>query len=94
MSASSPLSAVLDAAERSGTLNLRTEDIRAALPSVGAQALRQALLRQQRRGRLIRLSRGSDHWLIVPLRRVIPPVGRWDLSSLVAAMLMQLLQYF
>ncbi len=33
-------------------------------------------------------------WLIVPLRRVIPPVGRWDLSSLVAAMLMQLLQYF
>ena len=33
-------------------------------------------------------------WLIMPLRRVIPPVGRWDLSSLVAAMLLQLLQYF
>ena len=80
MSASSPLSAVLDAAERSGTLNLRTEDIRAALPSVGAQALRQALLRQQRRGRLIRLSRGSDHWLIVPLQYAAagaPPMEIW-----------------
>ena len=33
-------------------------------------------------------------WLIMPLRRVIPPVGRWDLSSLVAAMLLQLVQYF
>ena len=32
-------------------------------------------------------------WLIMPLRRVIPPVGRWDVSSLVAAMLMQLVQY-
>ena len=26
-------------------------------------------------------------WLIMPLRRVIPPVGRWDVSSLVAAVL-------
>lgn len=33
-------------------------------------------------------------WLIMPLRRVIPLVGRWDLSSLVAAMLLQLAQYF
>lgn len=32
-------------------------------------------------------------WLIMPLRRVIPPVGRWDVSSLVAAMLLQLVQY-
>ena len=32
-------------------------------------------------------------WLIMPLRRVIPPVGRWDVSSLVAAMLVQLVQY-
>lgn len=80
MSASSPLSAVLDAAERSGTLNLRTEDIRAALPGVGAQALRQALLRQQRRGRLIRLSRGAEHWLIVPLQYAVagaPPLEIW-----------------
>lgn len=33
-------------------------------------------------------------WLIMPLRRVIPPVGRWDVSSLVAAVLVQLAQYF
>ena len=32
-------------------------------------------------------------WLIMPLRRVIPPVGRWDVSSLMAAMLVQLVQY-
>lgn len=30
----------------------------------------------------------------MPLRRVIPPVGRWDVSSLVAAALLQLAQYF
>ena len=32
--------------------------------------------------------------LLKPLRRVIPPVGRWDVSSLVAAVLLQLAQYF
>ena len=32
-------------------------------------------------------------WLILPLRRVIPPVGRWDVSSLVAAVVLQLVQY-
>jgi YggT family protein len=32
-------------------------------------------------------------WLIMPLRRMIPPAGRWDVSSLVAAMLVQLVQY-
>ena len=32
-------------------------------------------------------------WLIMPLRRVIPPAGRWDVSSMVAAMLVQLVQY-
>lgn len=80
MTASSPLSAVLDAAERSGKLNLWTQDIRAAMPGVSAEALRQALHRQQRRGRLIRLSRGSDHWLIVPLQHAnvgSPPLETW-----------------
>ncbi|CAN7151980.1 YggT family protein [Acidovorax sp. LjRoot117] len=33
-------------------------------------------------------------WLILPLRKVIPPVGRLDVSSLVAAVLLQLTQYF
>jgi predicted transcriptional regulator of viral defense system len=76
----SSLSAVLDAAERSGKLNLRTQDIGVALPHLSHEALRQALHRQQRRGRLIRLSRGSDHWLIVPLQHAAagaPPLEVW-----------------
>lgn len=80
MAAPSPLSAVLDTAERSGKLNLHTQDIRAALPDLSAEAVRQALHRQQRRGRLIRLSRGSDHWLIVPLQHAdagAPPLETW-----------------
>lgn len=80
MAAPSPLTAVLDTAERSGKLNLRTDDIRRALPRVGEEALRQALHRQQRRGRLIRLSRGSGHWLIVPLQYAAagaPPLETW-----------------
>jgi predicted transcriptional regulator of viral defense system len=68
MAAPRSLSGVLDEAERSGKLNLRTEEIAAALPHVGPEALRQALHRQQTRGRIIRLSRGSGHWLIVPLQ--------------------------
>ena len=74
------LSSVLDGAERVGRLNLRTQDVCAALPGVGAGALRQALYRQQRRGRLVRLSRGSDHWLIVPLQHAAigaPPLETW-----------------
>jgi predicted transcriptional regulator of viral defense system len=80
MTASSPLSAVIDAAERTGKLNLRTEEIRAALPDISTEALRQALHRQQQRGRLIRLSRGSGHWLIVPLQYAAagaPPLETW-----------------
>lgn len=33
-------------------------------------------------------------WLVMPLRRVVPALGRWDVSSLVAAALLQLVQYF
>ena len=32
-------------------------------------------------------------WLVLPLRRVVRPAGRWDLASLVAAWLLELLQY-
>jgi YggT family protein len=32
-------------------------------------------------------------WLVLPLRRVVPALGRWDLASLVAALLVQLLQF-
>lgn len=80
MIAARHLSAVLDAAERSGRLNLSTEDLRAELPGISPTALRQALYRQQRRGRLVRLSRGSDHWLIVPLQHATvgaPPPAVW-----------------
>ena len=74
------LPSVLDAAERTGKLNLRTEEIRAALPGVTPAALRQAFYRQQRRGRLLRLSRGAGHWLIVPLQYAVvgaPPLETW-----------------
>lgn len=32
-------------------------------------------------------------WLVLPLRRVIPALGRWDIASLVAALLIELAQY-
>jgi len=80
LNAPSSLSTVLDAAERAGKLNLRLRDLRAALPHSSPEALRQALHRQQRRGRLIRLSRGAEHWLIVPLQHSnagAPPLEIW-----------------
>lgn len=32
-------------------------------------------------------------WLVLPLRRVVPALGRWDLASLVAAFLLELTQF-
>lgn len=32
-------------------------------------------------------------WLVLPLRRVVPAWGRWDLASLVAALLLELTQF-
>lgn len=32
-------------------------------------------------------------WLVLPLRRVLPALGRWDTSSLVAAFLLELTQF-
>ena len=32
-------------------------------------------------------------WIVMPLRKLIPPWSRWDLSSLAAAWLIKLLQY-
>lgn len=32
-------------------------------------------------------------WLVLPLRRVIPAIGRWDTASLVGAYLIELVQY-
>ena len=33
-------------------------------------------------------------WLVLPLRRVVPAVGRWDLASAIAPILLKLLQFF
>ena len=74
------LSDLLDAAEQVGRLNLCTREIHDDLPGVSAEALRQALYRQQKKGRVVRLSRGSDHWLIVPLQYAksgAPPLEVW-----------------
>ncbi len=32
-------------------------------------------------------------WLVLPLRKLVPAAGRWDLSCLIAALLLQLVQY-
>ena len=32
-------------------------------------------------------------WLVLPLRKVVPAVGRWDLASLVAAFLLELVRF-
>jgi YggT family protein len=32
-------------------------------------------------------------WLVIPLRKVIPPAGRWDLASLVGAYLIQVAEF-
>lgn len=74
------LSDVLNACERMGKLNVRGEELRAMLPDASPEALRKALYRQQRAGRLVRLSRGSEHWLIVPLHYAAtgsPPLEAW-----------------
>lgn len=40
-----------------------------------------------------RLVFALSDWLVLPLRRLVPTAGRWDLSCLVAAFLLQLVQY-
>jgi YggT family protein len=32
-------------------------------------------------------------WLVLPLRRVVPAVGRWDLASVIAPVLLKLVQF-
>lgn len=41
-----------------------------------------------------RLVFGLTDWLVLPLRRVVPAVGRWDMASLVGAFLLELVQFF
>mgnify|MGYP000862965725 CR=1 FL=1 len=40
-----------------------------------------------------RLVFALSDWLVMPLRKLVPPVGRWDMASLVGAVLLQLAQY-
>ncbi|MBS0293603.1 MAG: YggT family protein [Proteobacteria bacterium] len=40
-----------------------------------------------------RLVFALSDWLVLPLRKLVPPAGRWDLSCLAAAFLLQLVQY-
>lgn len=40
-----------------------------------------------------RLVFALSDWLVLPLRRVVPSVGRWDVSSLLGAWLIELLQF-
>lgn len=40
-----------------------------------------------------RLVFALSDWIVLPLRRVIPPLGRWDGASLLAALLVELAQY-
>ncbi|MGH3628089.1 MAG: type IV toxin-antitoxin system AbiEi family antitoxin domain-containing protein [Sciscionella sp.] len=74
------LSTIIDDAERAGRLTLTGAQIAAALPDSSPAALRQALHRQQRRGRIVRLARGADQWVIVPLMHAqsgAPPLESW-----------------
>ena len=36
---------------------------------------------------------GLTDWLVLPLRRIVPPIGRWDTASLVGAFLLELAQF-
>jgi predicted transcriptional regulator of viral defense system len=76
----SSVARLIDAAERAGQLNLRTDELAKQLPGTSAEALRQALDRQRRRGRIARTSRGSGHWVIVPAHDYTagaPPLEAW-----------------
>ena len=74
------LSTVIDDAERAGRLTMTHAQIAAALPDASPAALRQALHRQQQRGRIARLARGADQWVIIPLiyaQSGAPPLESW-----------------
>jgi YggT family protein len=40
-----------------------------------------------------RLVFALSNWVVLPLRRILPPMGRWDTASLVAVYLLELAQY-
>jgi YggT family protein len=70
-------------------------DVAAGL--VGGACLLRAYMGHQRIGfgnPVGRFVLALTNWLVLPLRRVLPAVGRWDTASVVGAYLVELLQYF
>ena len=67
-----------------------------AIGLIGGACLLRWYMQQQRvpfGNPLGRLVFALTNWLILPLRRVLPPIGSWDTASLVAAYLLQLAQF-
>ena len=58
------LADVLDEFERLGKLNVRGEELRAALPATSTEGMRKARHRLQQAGRLVPVPRGSEHWFL------------------------------
>lgn len=76
----SNFAAFFDDAERRGQLNVHLDEIRGNFPAMSEVATRHALMRLSRRGRVVQASKGSGHWLIVPLQHAdfgAPPVEAW-----------------
>jgi YggT family protein len=63
---------------------------------IGGACLLRMYMQQQRvpfGNPLGRMVFALTNWLVLPLRRVLPAVGRWDTASLVGALLLELAQY-
>ena len=69
-------------------------DIAAGL--LGGACLLRLYMQQQRMGfgnPVGRFVFALTNWLVLPLRRVLPAIGKWDTSSLVAAYLIELTKF-
>jgi hypothetical protein len=74
------VSQTVDEMERSGSLNLHFPELVGLLPDQTPSAILQALGRLQKEGRVVHVSRGAGHWLIVPLQHAAlgaPPLEAW-----------------
>ncbi|MEI8324821.1 MAG: YggT family protein [Betaproteobacteria bacterium] len=63
---------------------------------VGGACLLRLYMQQQRvpfGNPLGKLVFALTNWLVLPLRRVLPALGRWDTASLVGALLLELAQF-
>jgi YggT family protein len=63
---------------------------------IGGACLLRLYMQQQRvpfANPLGRMVFALTNWLVLPLRRIIPAVARWDTASLVGALLLEMAQY-